>query len=102
LRFARGGHTGDVHEIAGYVSKKNCSHPDVKKLLPPIRLTDYDMSNWATHLFARREQYSRRAMNLKVPWMLIKDTFVQWLDDARSNWRLRWLITPYSPWLLSY
>ena len=80
LRFARGGHTGDVHEIAVTFSKKNCSHP-ATKLPPPTRLTDYAMSNGATHRVARREQSSTRAITLKALWMLIKDTFVQWLDD---------------------
>ena len=39
------------------------------------------MSNGATHRVAGREQSSTRAITLKALWMLIKDTFVQWLDD---------------------
>ena len=39
------------------------------------------MSNGATHRVARREQSSTRAITLKALWMLIKDTFVQWVDD---------------------
>ena len=64
-----------------------------------VSWTSYPMNTSSAQPFDSPEQNSRRVMNLKGLWTLIKDTFVQWIDDNPFQSARLWLITRFFPWL---